>query len=130
MFLWFSYGFPMVFPLKPPFSYGKAQFLHTLEPPVKHRRKFDCAWNGSWAFLAPCSATALSSARTTSLKSTRRSTSGGCCHSSTSAIIRYLNIIYICVCIGIYIYREQHNAQFLYACYIYIYIYMDIMMYI
>ena len=22
VFLWFSYGFPMVFPLKPPFSYG------------------------------------------------------------------------------------------------------------
>ena len=27
VFLWFSYGFPMVFPLKPSFSYGFRFFL-------------------------------------------------------------------------------------------------------
>ena len=42
LFLWFSYGFPMVFPLKPPFSYGlnnqmvmgfvESQILPTIVP--------------------------------------------------------------------------------------------------
>ena len=35
IFLWFSYGFPMVFPLKPPFSYG-FPMVFPLKPPFSY----------------------------------------------------------------------------------------------